>query len=338
MAAEKKRPYNKGIDWDKERSANLEMANEWILNYKSSGFSKKTLVKCKDMTLNQVALITKVMIEENGSVKSEKRKLPDTFYFVWQKSYTAFYEKIGWRVSDIKSHITHIDSFLNDEYSFNSMYEIIGKWKPEDNDAFEEFVINYRLPKYFKDRKTYLEYIDQIGEYHATQRNLAKVKSKYEGYKPILYTVLLEIKDLPHKVLIFIYLALNYSSNINFRIREFFDEKFSCKLKELYDDIDSQSIEIRFNKVFEEKYGNYLLKKHAGDLYKGDDYKEMISLAGDHTIIEDLITSIFFWYNYKNYPDNPDYENIRNVISQWNTRFKEEARALLRDKRKKMGS
>ena len=335
MAAENNIYDGKGKDWDKRRHDNLEIAREWISGYKNSGFSRVILSKCNKMTLDQVALITKLLLNDNNP---EEERLPDTFYFVWQKSFIVFSDKIGSKVDDHQKHITHIDSFLDDKYSFDTLIHILTLWDPEINDAFHEFVISFRLPEYFKFHKAHLKHIAEISDYYTWQHEFGKIKSKYEVYKPILYTVLLEIKDLPHKVLIFIYLALNYSSNINFRLREFFDEKFSCKLKELYDDIDSQSIEIRFNKVFEEKYGKCLLKKRVGDLYKGDDYKGMISLAGAYTITEDLVTSIFFWYNYQDYPDNPDYEKIRNVISQWNKRFREEARAILHDKKRKMGS
>jgi hypothetical protein len=335
MAAEKRLSDNKSKDWDEEHRKNLDTANNWISRYRSSGYSRKILSECEMMTLNQVALITKLI---NIESESKNNRVPETFYFVWQKSYTAFYEKIGWRVQDMDSHITHIDSFLDDEYSFYSMNEIIDKWIPESKAPFEDYVINYRLPKYFKDRKSYIEFIDKIRKYHASRLDPGKGKSKYDGYKPILYTVFLEIDELPHKVLIFLYLALNYSSNINFRLKQFFNEKFSCQLKELYEDIDEQYLGRKLNKVFEEKYGEYLLKLPVGSLYKSEDYKEMIVLSGPDKIIEDLIISIFFWYHYKNYPDNPDFVSIRNVISKWNSRFKEEAEALLRDKKRKMGS
>ncbi|HBE42843.1 MAG TPA: hypothetical protein DDW27_16895 [Bacteroidales bacterium] len=335
MAAESNIYDDKGKDWDKLRHDNLEMAKEWISGYKNSGFSRVILSKCNEMTLDQVALITKLLLNDNIP---EEERLPDTFYFVWQKSYIVFSDKIGSKVDDTQKHITHIDSFLDDKYSFDALIHILTLWDPEINNAFHEFVISFRLPEYFKFHKAHLKHTAEIFDYYTWQHKFGKMKSKYEGYKPILYTVLLEIKDLPHKVLIFIYLALNYSSNINFRLREFFDEKFGCKLKELYDNIDSQYLGRKFNIVFEKKYGEYLLKLPVGDLYRIKDYKKMILLAGEDTIIEDLITSIFFWYNYQNYPDNPDYEKIRNVISQWNKRFREEARAILRDKKRKMGS
>ncbi len=336
MAAESKKPDNKATDLDNLWLENLEIANNWISEYKKPGSSRKALYICDDMTLDQVALITKLLLKERESEESTDNELPDTFYFVWQKSYTVFYEKICWKVNDPQNHITHVESFLDDEYSFDAMKQIIDTWEPERKGSFHEFVISFRLPQYFKYRNTYRKHYDKILEYYSIKLELEKNKSKYEVYSPILYTILLYIDVLPHKIIIFIYLALFYSSEKNCRLKEFFNEKFSCSLKELYDDIDEQYIEKKFNEVFENKYGNDLLKKQAGDLYNGADYREMISLAGENTITEDLITSIFFWYNFQNYPFNPDYEKIRNVISQWNSHLKREAIAILQDQKRKM--
>ena len=333
-----KKPDNEGENWDNFRRKNFEMAINWISDYRNSGFSRSILSECNNMTLDQVAMITKLLLKEKRAKETADPDLPVTFYFVWQKSYIVFFDKIGSKVDDPQKHITHVDSFLDDKYSFDALIHILATWDPEINDAFHEYVISFRLPEYFKFHKAHLKHIAEISDYYTYQHEFGNVKSKYEGYKPILYTVLLEIKELPHKVLIFLYLALNYSSRTNFRLREFFDEKFNCKLKVLYEDIDSQYLGRKLNNVFEKKYGEKLLKLPVGDLYKAEDYKEMILLAGKDTITEDLITSIFFWYNYQDYPDNPDYEKIRNVISQWNTRFREEAKAILRDKKRKMGS
>jgi hypothetical protein len=335
MAEEIKNPDDEGTGPQDSGNKNRKRAERWISKYKSSGFSRHLLSECDNMTLDQVALITKLLMIDN---LPEAGRLPDTFYSVWQKSYNVFYDKISGTVNNLQRHITHIDAFLDDKYSFDALEHILSSWDPEIKDAFHEFVISFRLPEYFEFHEAHLKHIAEISEYHTFQRKFGEVKSKYDSYKPILYTILLEIKELPHKVLIFLQLALFYSSKKNCRLNEFFKKKFSCNLNELYEDIDSEYLGIRFNKLFEEKYGEYLLKLPACDLYKAKDYKKMISLAGKDTITGDLITSIFFWYNYHDYPDNPDYENIRNVISQWNTRFEEEARALLRDKRKKMGS
>ena len=336
MAAESKKTGTKATKIENLWLENLAIANKWISEYKNPGSSREVLSRCKDMTLDQVALITKLLIKESESEKSTLHELPETFYFVWQKSYTVFYEKISWKVNDPQNHITHVESFLDDEYSFDAMKQIIDAWEPERKGSFHEFVINFRLPQYFKYRNTYRKHYDKILEYYSIKHELEKSKSKYEVFSPILYTVLLYIDVLPHKIIIFIYLALFYFSEKNCRLKEFFNQKFSCSLKELYDDIDEQSIEKKFNEVFEKKYGNNLLKKPAGDLYNGADYREMISLTGESTLTEDLITSIFFWYNYQNYPYNPDYEKIRNVISQWNSHLKNEAIAILQDQRRRM--
>ena len=327
MAEEIKYPDNKGPGPQDSGNTNRKRAERWISEYKRSGFARHLLSECNKMTLDQVALITKLLIIDN---LPETGRLPDTFFSVWQKSYNIFYDKISGTVNNLQRHITHIDAFLDDKYSFDALEHILSLWDPEIKDEFHKFVISFRLPEYFEYHEAHLKHIAEISEYHTFQRKFGKVRSKYDSYKPILYTILLEIKELPHKVLILLQLALFYSSGKNRRLNEFFKKKFSCKLNELYDDIDCENLGRRFNKLFEEIYGKKLLKLPAGELYKADDFKEMIYLAGKDTITGNLITSIFFWYNYKNYPENPDYKKIRDVISQWNTRFKEEARAILR--------
>ncbi|MBN1132129.1 MAG: hypothetical protein JXA39_03570 [Bacteroidales bacterium] len=306
------------------------IARSWISEYKESDFSERKLSECMNMDFNKLALITRLLFEDPVLQKEFKKRWRGPYLYLYEQFIMMFKYKIAGPDADSKSISIKVEKFFDDKLTHRRFLKKLMKWDHEGK-TFLNYLLKYSLREfnYRYDRRN-ISYREPGHSYEIpVQQNSEMV---YERYRPILYLLVQTIDELPHKKLIFFYTTLFYSINRNINLNAFINNNFSDNMRKLYTEIYNKDVNEEFNNHLKLYYEGKVLKSAMKVLYNVDGYFEIVEEAGRDKNFERVVTSLFFLRYYNNYPDNPDRVRIRNLISSWNSRFKDEAEALLKDR------
>ena len=319
---------------DKIREKNLNAANTWISEYIASGYSEKKLSECEKMTLNRVALITKVLMRKPDLPIKNLLGMPDPFFYTWQKTFLIFRNNIGNPSKITEQKEVNIENYLDKVNTLRRIKFLLKIWNPDKNDNFTFLVLYKKIPEFLKAEGNEKEKIEEMTRKELKEFERSQTEPKTDRMVTILYIAILFIREFPHKILIFIYVSLVYRKNENIDWDNFIRNEFSKTLSELYNYINKQDINEEFNSLFRELYGDVILRTSVSDYFNGKKYTQFLKLTGRDKHVGDVILRTFFDGYYDRKSGEPDCSGIKVIISQWVSRIKFEAQYILTDNEK----
>ncbi len=316
----------------KRKEINFKAAKNWIRGYKKSGCAEIMLSECEKMTLNKVALITKFLLNETDLPVRNIMKMPDPFFTAWQKTFLIFRNSIGnsGNITELKE--VNSEDYLDRINTLEHFRDLMKSWNPEDNDNFTYYFLYFGLPSFFRNEKKKENKLKEITTDAQVESERSQEEPATERMEAILYIAILFIRELPHKILIFIYVSLFYRNRKNVDWDEFIRKDFNKTLRELYDYAVKQEVNNEFTSMLRESYGEVILKTPVSHYYGSKPYVQFLSLTGFKKPVGDVVLRTFFNSYYKGKSGNPDFNKIKQVMEKWVSRIKFEAQQVLIDK------
>jgi len=314
------------------RKKNFEEAGRWISDYIESGYSAIKLTECEKMTLNRVALITKLLMGKPEVPIGNLMGMPDPFFYTWGKTFLIFRNNIGNpnRITEHKE--VNIESYLNKVNTMEHIRELLIMWNPEENDNFTYLVLYQKIPGFIREEGYISNKLEILTHRMIEEFERSLTEPATERIVRILYIAIIFIRDLPHKILMFLYVSLLYRIQENIDWDEFIKEGFSKTLWELYDYVCKQEINNEFTSMFRESYGEVILKTPVSYYYDSKPYVHFLSLTGSEKPVGDIVVRTFFHNYYNRITGEPDLIRIKLVLAKWVSRIKYEAQQVLIDK------
>jgi len=325
----------KGKDFEEEQVAkkekNLKAARKWISGYKESGYSQIKLSECEKMTLNRVALITKLLMGKPDVPIRNLMGMPDPFFYTWEKTFLIFRGNIGNPNKITEQKEVNIESYLDRVNTLGHIRALLIMWDYEVNDNFTWFVLYKKIAGFVREEESRSNKLEKLTQSTLEEFERSLTEPLTERMVRVLYIAILFIRDLPHKILIFLYMSLRYRRQENIDWDEFIKEGFSKTLWELYDYIYKQDVNDEFNSLFRESYGEVILKTPVSCYYNRKTYIEFLSLAGKDTKVGDVVLRTFVHNYYDPKTGEPDLGRIKLLVEKWVSRVKYEAKPVLID-------
>ncbi|HOB84980.1 MAG TPA: hypothetical protein PK521_04035 [Bacteroidales bacterium] len=311
---------------------NFQAANSWISDYQGSGYSRVKLSECEKMTLNRVALITKLLIGKPDMPVGNLLEMPDPFFFTWEKTFLVFRNNIGNPAKITEKKEVSIESYLTRIHTLEYIRKLLEIWDPEENDNFTSFILYKKIEGFVREEESRSKKLEKLTRRTIEEFERSLAEPLTERMAGIIYIAILFIRDLPHKILIFLYVSFLYRKQENINWDKFIKKGFSKTLWELYNYICKQKTNKEFDTLFRELYGEVILKTPVSYYYKRKSYDQLLSLTGREKPVGDVVLRTFFHNYYKGKSGKPDLNKIKQVLEKWVSRIKFEAQQVLIDK------
>jgi len=311
------------------RLSDDEAAKIWAEDYIKSGYSQKKLLECNAMSLNQVAMVTKVLMVL-------EKEFSGPLCMVWKKSEFFFgkvLEKIG-RSKLTKNHF--FDQYLENSLNVVAIHKMLKRWDPSLKSKFSTWVIGQgksdRIRIFFSELNENREDFREFRKYILGNHDLFFAKPENEKISALFYSIFLFIDEYPHKILIFTNGGF-YWTNKNISWKSFYRDHAESTLEILCGNLVmnyNKSPDFHeFTYLLKNYYQQYLLTIRAEIIYPGANFENLIRRIGKDTSIGVIKINDFFFDYYTSYPSEYDWNPIRDVISSWNSRLMKKFEAFI---------
>jgi len=316
----------------KLKEMNFKAANNWIEGYKKSGYTEIKLSECEKMTLNRVALITKILMNKPDVPCGNLMKMPDPFFFTWEKTFLIFRNNIGNPHKITEQKEVNIESFLDRVNTLDYIRKLLIIWDPEKNDNFTSFILYKKIAGFTRKEEAIINKLEKLTQGTVEEFERSLTEPPVERMAGILDIAILFIRELPHKILIFLYVSLLNREDKNIDWDEFVKEGFQKTLFDLYDSVYKQEVNTEFNLLFRESYGEVILKTPVSYYYGRRTYAQLLSLTGKEKPVGDVVVRTFFYNYYDIKTGKADLVRIKLLMEKWISRIRYEAQKVLVDK------
>ena len=305
------------ILWDKFReNEDLVVSLKWIAGYLSSGYHKSYLKSCKKLTLNQGALVTKILIH--------CKDFPDPLFFLTDKVKLIFKNVIKNIAANSNEHnAINIEGFFNQNFNEDRIRISVQRWNPLIT-SFETYIYNSIVLNI----RELLKKIDPVINTDITDKEETK-QNDDNGIEDfdfnlsynILQCLLFLTNIRPHKKLLFYETNFVYSLNRNIDTRGFYQDNFDKKLEDLYNVLFSNSKFWEIRNLMADFHQKELVQK-TDKVYCSKSKEDIIirNLAGN-SLIQNLVVEMFFTDCISD--GTVDFVKVGQRLASWNFRVKE---------------
>jgi hypothetical protein len=286
-------------------------AEEWISKYWAN--EQKMYESAYKMDSDELARIVKYAIENKNNL--------DPIHIEWLIDLlcTKFENKTKYN----QYAKIQINLLENEPYQ-EQLREKLSEWDPDKEKEFHAKIV------YTKDRH----------EVSMTEEIDKRLKS--EGGSPYnakslqteFYILLLNLKEYPHKKLIF-YQASSYKRSTNVNWQLFLILEFSKRLKEIASGFIDCVSDIKFELLFSNYFCDYILQKKTGEVYAGTSAinAEIRKIAGADTPVGEIFLFNFFERYVPGCFNLTSDEShiVCNDLAQWIERIQDKLNILVKD-------
>jgi len=316
-----------GDDQEKTTSAfedDLKLAKTWAERYNSGSGDRKIMRnKWEKLTINQKALIIKLLIDH-------KTEMDDFLGQLCVESKNKSEELL--LAKNQKANPVTIQEKVDRVANWESFTGIFTDWDLSKKSNFFSYLvgrIDYKnvgmhtiLVRESKNKENYRN------EIKACMKILCPEKQSSDEIKALLFTAMLRILVVPHKILIYFLGSVSFLVNKDIRWDRFYPIHRSSSLLQVSGAFQEKLKTNKSYTSFLTEYSNDysgVLNKPLELIYTGKDYRYLIAhfLTEPKKKVGTIRVSDFFMA-YNNLADEKmKYNKIRDVLSQWNTRIRE---------------